>query len=476
MGVILSTRPPVAKSPPPAPMTSTPTPIEATATSTTTSTATSTATPTSKALDTSDIFEGTRPSGTSVAETAGASSVGFQPIVKRRLPALREALVDPTVLALALSSLSPPPAVTTSLATAKRILVIGHANPADGDCVGSALALKRGLEALGKDVVAVVDQALPRSLRAIDDKTEIRRADSADVIAGGFDVVVLVDVAQADRTGAMADIIKAAKNIVVLDHHDEPHLKAARGVADDAVVESWVDVGFDAAAVQVGAAVIDVARAIGADAAAVEGATATVADAVAAGLYTDTLGFSAPGAAMTSLQLFKGLVGEGDVGLRRLEALQNTLSAPLPAAVTALVDAALTAHLHTGPLGQEAVLVVDDGVMQQALATFRDHDPRGVMGDLTGRLMTALDDAAAHKKGSGHAVLVMADGGGFRVSVRGSGALEVQKAISSQGGGKPGAAVAVIDAGTDVAEVVARCKRALRDQSLRACAQLRLSR
>ncbi len=407
---------------------------------------------------------------TTQASTSTQATATFAPLTKRRLPALREALLDATIAPLSVSSLPVPAAVTAALAAAKRVLVVGHAHPADGDCVGSALALKKGLEALGKDVVAVVDQALPKALRGIDEHGELRRADSDDVKVGGFDLVVMVDVAQSQRTGAMANIIQAAAHVVVIDHHDVADLGAAVGAGDGATLTPWVDVAYDAAAVQVGAAVAHTAKAMGKD---VDAAVSAAKNAAAAGLYTDTLGFKAPGASMESLQLFKGLVGSGETGLQALSALEGRLTSTLPAAVNDAIDGALTRHQRPGPLGTESVIVVDDAKLKAALALLQQRDPRAVLEDVTAPIMNALDDAAGAKGGCGHALLAMPAGDGWRVSVRGVGALAIQEALSSEGGGKPGAAVAYLKGDVDV---FAACHKGLSEHMLRLSAQLRVGR
>jgi|GEM_PF-879137 len=399
-------------------------------------------------------------------------------VPRRRLPPLREALVDPAVPATLPGAIPVPSAIVDALRDAKKVLVIGHARPADGDCVGSALGLTRGLMALGKEAVAVVDQDLPASLRSLDPDQQLRRA--RDVDASAFDLVVLVDVAQADRTGDMAEVIKAAKNVMVIDHHDEPDARAALGVSADARLTTWIDVDFDAAAAQVGAAVHAVARATGGD---VEAAVGAAAPSVAAGLYTDTLGFTAPGADLATLSLFKGLAvdvlgGGATAGaLGALDRLEQGLAAKLPDDVEATLRAGLVMKEARGPLGVEPVLGVHGTALAAALTAMQQHDARAVEGDLTGLFFNALD-AAGDKAGGGHACLVMPAKDGWRVSVRGERALLLGRRISTDGGGKPGAAVAMLSSSMapTLAAAMGLVQKALREQALADAALMRVGR
>jgi phosphoesterase RecJ-like protein len=98
----------------------------------------------------------------------------------------------------------------------QRVAVIGHARP-DGDCIGSQVALARGLAARGIDVVCINGDPVPRRLQYLVADTPFLRTDAE--IAGHLDrLAVYVDCADQARVG---DRLKAKFPQVVacIDHH-----------------------------------------------------------------------------------------------------------------------------------------------------------------------------------------------------------------------------------------------------------------
>ncbi|HEY1098003.1 MAG TPA: DHH family phosphoesterase, partial [Myxococcota bacterium] len=246
------------------------------------------------------------------------------PLPSRRLPAVDAALLDPTLTALSPSSIAVPDDVMAALRTAKRVLVIGHVPP-DGDCVGTAAGLCAALKAAGKHAVAVVDDALPAASRAIALGNVGRAAAHAD---DSFDLVVVVDVAAAARIGGAAAFVAAADHVLVIDHHEGGPTRDGLGLKASATLTTWNDPRADAAAVLVAG----VAARLGDD------AFAAASRPLAAAMYTDTLGFKAPGAKLDTLRLFKGIVGDAS----SLSTLRASLSPPLPPSVRAVLDAPQT--------------------------------------------------------------------------------------------------------------------------------------
>lgn len=108
-------------------------------------------------------------------------------------------------------------AVADRLRAAEKVSVVAHVKP-DADAVGSACALVGGLRQLGVDASAHIGQPLPHS-------ANLRTVPGVDEIAYGTPLpkdglVVTVDCASVDRTGAFQPAIEAdPSRVVVIDHH-----------------------------------------------------------------------------------------------------------------------------------------------------------------------------------------------------------------------------------------------------------------
>lgn len=98
----------------------------------------------------------------------------------------------------------------------RKIAVIGHARP-DGDCIGSQVALARALRAKGYDAVCVNPDTVPRRLEFLVADTLFLRLDGMLSQAADY-AAVFVDCADGARAGERA---KAAfsKPLAMVDHH-----------------------------------------------------------------------------------------------------------------------------------------------------------------------------------------------------------------------------------------------------------------
>lgn len=86
--------------------------------------------------------------------------------------------------------LSPKQQVTELVRKFNKILVVSHARP-DGDALGSLLAVKTVLTALGKDVTAVVTDEIPEMYRFLPGVDQV-----SNRLAGSQDLVVSVDISK----------------------------------------------------------------------------------------------------------------------------------------------------------------------------------------------------------------------------------------------------------------------------------------
>ncbi len=93
---------------------------------------------------------------------------------------------------------------------------------ADGDALGSMLAVYHLLKGLGKRRVAcAIEGPVPRIYQWLPGVKQVRESSEGDT---GQEVVIVVDVSRRDRLGAAADLISPDAKVVVIDHHldDDP--------------------------------------------------------------------------------------------------------------------------------------------------------------------------------------------------------------------------------------------------------------
>ena len=105
--------------------------------------------------------------------------------------------------------------VLSAVQAAGSVLLFCHVSP-DGDTLGSALALKLRMTAMGKSVRLFVDGEWPSNLAFLPDMSAAEGPDAAVETA---DLALAVDVSCEERLGACAPAFFAAKRTAVVDHH-----------------------------------------------------------------------------------------------------------------------------------------------------------------------------------------------------------------------------------------------------------------
>jgi bifunctional oligoribonuclease and PAP phosphatase NrnA len=109
-------------------------------------------------------------------------------------------------------------AVADALRSHDRFLLVTHENP-DGDALGSLLATKLALDALGKDsrMYLYGDAPLPREYAFMDLRALLRRppADASER------VLVALDCANEQRLGPNTDLLEQAPLTLDIDHHHD---------------------------------------------------------------------------------------------------------------------------------------------------------------------------------------------------------------------------------------------------------------
>lgn len=141
--------------------------------------------------------------------------------------------------------------IAEELRLGESFLVTSHVSP-DGDAIGSLLAMRLLLLGMGKNrIVCTTDDPVPFIYQWLPGAGTIVRPQQ---VTDSFDTVVVVDVAQKDRIGRVADLIHADANVVIVDHHLENHPFGNANFVDPsyaATGEIMVEL-FEAAAVDIG--------------------------------------------------------------------------------------------------------------------------------------------------------------------------------------------------------------------------------
>lgn len=103
--------------------------------------------------------------------------------------------------------------IIDAILRSNNVLVCGHIRP-DGDCVGSALAMRHICEKLGKNADAVCDAEKPNSFSFLPDYDRFcaSRFDK-------YDLFIAVDCAVDKRLGAYVKQMTDAETVIDIDHH-----------------------------------------------------------------------------------------------------------------------------------------------------------------------------------------------------------------------------------------------------------------
>ena len=98
-----------------------------------------------------------------------------------------------------------------------KILIVTHVNP-DGDCIGSALALKLIIEKeFNKKVQPVINGKVPEIYRFLPSVGEFKTV--SELTQTGYDTVISVDCASKDRITDAVPLFDNAKETINIDHH-----------------------------------------------------------------------------------------------------------------------------------------------------------------------------------------------------------------------------------------------------------------
>ncbi len=133
--------------------------------------------------------------------------------------------------------------IASLISASSDIMLVGHTNP-DGDSVGSLIAMGCFLEDMGKKVLRVVPNELPRPLRNVKGKVKIYEFVSSEAYvrerARTCDLVVCMDFNDiSSRIGALSEVVMGCGcPRVLIDHHLEPSLADFNAVISDTSASS----------------------------------------------------------------------------------------------------------------------------------------------------------------------------------------------------------------------------------------------
>lgn len=187
--------------------------------------------------------------------------------------------------------LTPTPAkldaARAQIAAAQRLLLITHVAP-DGDAIGSLLGLGLALRAAGKDAVFACADPLPDVFRFLPASNEITAAPE-----GRFDCVIVLDVSDLARMGAVGARLDRAPDLLFDHHVTNPGFAALNFI--------------DAQAASTAELVTELLPALRLP------LTAAAAQCLLTGLVNDTLGFRTSNTTPKTLALAQTLMQAGGV-------------------------------------------------------------------------------------------------------------------------------------------------------------------
>ncbi len=282
------------------------------------------------------------------------------------------------------------------LAAAPSAVLLAHVNP-DADALGSALALGLALSRRGSRIAVsfAEPQEVPESLAGLPGAHLITRPERLPDRPG---LVVTLDVAAAERLGALAALLFAADQVLVVDHH---------GTNTRFGDHHLVDPLAEATCVLVARLLDDMRVTIDPE----------IAACLYAGLATDTLSFR--NATAATHQLAARLVHAG----ARPAELLRPITDEHPFGYLPMLAAVLgRAERITGAAGDEALV--------HASVTLRDA------AGLRSEEVDSVIDIIRTTAGAGvTAVAKQVDAASWQVSLRSGGALDVAAVARTLGGG-----------------------------------------
>jgi hypothetical protein len=249
------------------------------------------------------------------------------------LPTIERALASEDIPPIAPSVAYPPPEeLLRTIESAKKILVVGHIPP-DRDCLDCVIGAVRGLRAVlphGVKVDGCIAAPIQRNYRPlIQEPNDLKPVDELD---DDYDLVIVADVATAERVGEAAKALGRAIKVVVIDHHRMKATPDGLGVPEDRIC-AWIDGRAEAASLLM-ASVVETLSARSSKPMSPEN-LARVMLPFAIGICSDTEYFKRNGASMIGLQCYKHIMSFVPGGQPTVDVLMKD---DLPPAALALFE------------------------------------------------------------------------------------------------------------------------------------------
>jgi len=292
-----------------------------------------------------------------------------------------------------------------------RALMLGHVHP-DADVLGTLLAIAEALRARRWSVVAGGPHRAPDALSFL---PGVEGYEVLKTLDGTFDVVVLTDCPNPDRTEGLIDAAKDAAPVVVnIDHHPDNRRYGT---------VNWIDVG----AAATGEMVYRLLTALRAP------VTPTIATNLFTAVHTDTGSFRYSNVTPETFDIAAALTAAG----ARPEVVSSALyERRAPDALRLLADA--LARVRVSDDGRVAWLALPSGAVPERLIESEElvNYPRSIGSVKVACLLRELGGARV------------------KVSLRGKGEVDVNKIAAAFGGGGHANAAGCTVSGT--LEVVTR--------------------
>jgi phosphoesterase RecJ-like protein len=273
-----------------------------------------------------------------------------------------------------------------------RALMLGHVHP-DADVLGTLLALGEALQARGWSVVAGGPHPAPGALGFL---PGVGRYRVLETLEGAFDVAVLTDCPNPDRTEGLIDAAKRAAAVVVnIDHH--PDNRRYGGV-------NWVDVG----AAATGEMVYRLLTALGAP------LTPSIATNLFTAIHTDTGSFRYSNVTPETFRIAAALTAAG----ARPDVVSSALYERRAPDALRLLGESL-ARVRVSDDGRVAWLALPTGAVPETFIESEElvNYPRSIGGVKVACLLRELG------------------GGRVKVSLRAKGEVDVNRIAAAFGGG-----------------------------------------
>lgn len=240
--------------------------------------------------------------------------------------------------------------------SARRVLIASHEMP-EGDCLGSSLALGLGLEQLGQQVTLYNPDPVPRQCQFMVGHERFQRS----IPQGDFDLIYVLDCGDIQRIGSAAQILPQRGPILNIDHHRSNTYFGQMQVVDDLSSSTseliyWLMTGLPITL------------------------TLPMAEAIYAGIITDTNSFQYANTSPWTLEVGRALMDMGVTPAKVATGLFESMSLARIRVLPRVLDT-----LELSEEGRIASIQVTQPMLQAAGATLTDTEgfinyPRSIDG------------------------------------------------------------------------------------------------